>query len=147
LNFEIIFIFYLFRDKQASCDVNGTENLNRLKPRYRRRKSDNNSKVRINKAAPEKSFYKRWMRESTRMNTSADAHLQFQSQISEQTVGTKDIAMPPTLILGQGLNVFIISDDPKLARHAEQGIIDYNGADAFEFGAVSRLLMDCCHLT
>lgn len=44
--------------------------------------------------------------------------------------------------LGDGLNVFIVSNDPRLAPHAAAspfGVIEYNGHDAFEFGAVGQV--------
>jgi mannitol/fructose-specific phosphotransferase system IIA component len=44
--------------------------------------------------------------------------------------------------LGDGLNVFIVSNDPRLAAHAASspfGVIEYNGHDAFEFGAVGQV--------
>lgn len=46
--------------------------------------------------------------------------------------------------LGDGLNVFIVSNDPRLAAHAASspfGVIEYNGHDAFEFGAVGQVCL------
>jgi hypothetical protein len=45
--------------------------------------------------------------------------------------------------LGEGLNVFVVSNDARLAPHAASspfGVIEYNGHDAFEFGAVGQVL-------
>ena len=42
--------------------------------------------------------------------------------------------------------MFIVSNDPRLAAYAASspfGVIEYNGHDAFEFGAVGQVLERC----
>lgn len=51
-----------------------------------------------------------------------------------------DRTVPRSYTLSNGLNVFIISDDDRLSQHASAfGVIEYNGHDAFEYGAVGQV--------
>lgn len=66
--------------------------------------------------------------------------------------GERDEASSPSqrpYALGDGLNVFIVSNDPRLAAHAASspfGVIEYNGHDAFEFGAVGQVRRSLTHI-
>jgi hypothetical protein len=92
-------------------------------------------------SAPVKASRKMAKLKNFRKNTNAVNNEQASSggQSSNLTI-EKKAAGPRSYPLSNKLNVFIVSDDPRLNKYASAfGVIEYNGHDAFEFGAVGQV--------